>query len=320
MNITILGSGRWASYLAWYLHSIHHRVCLWGRNNSKRFQALKDQRSNEYLTLDSAIQMTDSLQAALDYSDLVIIAIASQGLRALAKEMNSVLTKEKTFVLAMKGLEKSTGKRLSIIMEEEIPQPKKLAVWVGPTQVEDALQGTPNCMIIASNHGDVAKDLVQSFSSSTLRLYVGLDVIGSEIGAALKNVIGIIAGMLDGLHLSSLKGALMARGTLEVSRLVETLGGKKETIYGLSHLGDYEATLFSKYSHNRAFGEAFIRHETYPYLAEGYDTTEAVYHLAKSYQVSMPIIEAAYAVLFQKQDPYQMLHQLLIRESKEEFA
>lgn len=320
MNITILGSGRWASYLAWYLHSIHHQVCLWGRNDSKRFQALKEQRSNEYLTLDSSIQMTDSLQEALDYSDIIIIAIASQGLRSLAKEMNLVLTQKKTFVLAMKGLEKSTGKRLSMIMEEEITQPMRLAIWVGPTQVEDALQGTPNCMIIASNHLDIAKDLVQSFSSSTLRLYVGIDVIGSEIGAALKNVIGIIAGMLDGLHLSSLKGALMARGTLEVSRLVEALGGKKETVYGLSHLGDYEATLFSKFSHNRAFGEAFIRKEAYPYLAEGYDTTEAVYHLAKTHHVSMPIIEAAYAVLFQKQDPYQRLHQLLIRESKEEFA
>src|SRR5699024_596016 len=127
------------------------------------------------------------------------------------------------------------------------------------------------------------------FSSDLIRFYYGQDLIGNEIGAAAKNVIGIAAGMLDGLHLSTLKGALMSRGTREVARLIQALGGNELSAYGLCHLGDYEATVFSKYSHNRQFGESFVKGEEYTKLAEGYYTVRAMLQMGKNYGVDLPI-------------------------------
>lgn len=120
-------------------------------------------------------------------------------------------------------------------------------------------KGIPNCMVIDSKNHEIKEKLVNSFSSSLIRFYVGTDLIGSEIGAAAKNVIGIAAGMLDGFGYASLKGALMARGTREIARLIKALGGNEMSAYGLCHLGDYEATLFSKWSHNRSYGENYVR-------------------------------------------------------------
>lgn len=165
-------------------------------------------------------------------------------------------------------------RRLSEIAEEAVGDCNDVAVWLGPGHVQEFVNGVPNCMVIDSRSEAVKERLIAWLSGGLIRFYYGTDLIGNEIGAAAKNVIGIAAGMLDGMGLSSLKGALMSRGTREVSRLIAAMGGNGFSAYGLCHLGDYEATVFSQYSHNRRFGELFVRGEPYTELAEGYDTVK----------------------------------------------
>jgi glycerol-3-phosphate dehydrogenase (NAD(P)+) len=192
-------------------------------------------------------------------------------------------------------------------------------VWLGPGHVQEFYKGIPNCMVIDSNNDLVKKLLVDKFSSNLIRFYYGQDLIGNEIGAAAKNVIGIAAGMLDGLELSTLKGALMSRGTREVARLIKAVGGNELSAYGLCHLGDYEATVFSKFSHNRRFGEAYVRHEAYNELAEGYHTVKALMNLGKNYGVDLPICSAVYDMLYNDKDTKEVLENLFTRSIKNEF-
>lgn len=174
-------------------------------------------------------------------------------------------------------------------------------------------------MVIDSKSEEVKEKLIASLSGGLIRFYYGTDLIGNEVGAAAKNVIGIAAGMLDGMGLTSLKGALMSRGTREVSRLIEAMGGNGFSAYGLCHLGDYEATVFSPYSHNRRFGEMFVRGEAYTELAEGYDTVKALCLLADRHHVDLPICRAVYAVLYDGAQPKEQMGQLFTRSLKREF-
>ena len=220
----------------------------------------------------------------------------------------------------MKGLEQGTGRRLSQIAQENLDPSNAVAVWLGPGHVQEFCRGIPNCMVIDSSREDVKRLLVQSFSSDLIRFYYGEDLIGNEVGAAAKNVVGIAAGFLDGKGLSSLKGALMSRGTREVARLIQAMGGSQLSAYGLCHLGDYEATVFSRYSHNRQFGESFIRGETYTDLAEGYYTVEALVLLGERYGVELPICRAVHRILYCGADPMAELRTLLDRDLTREFG
>ena len=161
--------------------------------------------------------------------------------------------------------------------------------------------------------------LVNEFSSNLIRFYYGRDLIGNEVGAAAKNVIGIAAGMLDGKGISSLKGALMSRATSEVARLIEAMGGDMRSAYGLCHLGDYEATVFSQFSHNRAFGEAYVQGKKFEKLAEGYYTAAAIQNLCKTHGVEMPICQGIYSILYENADPSAVLDSLFARSLKNEF-
>ena len=194
-----------------------------------------------------------------------------------------------------------------------------VAVWLGPGHVQEFAAGVPNCMVIDAQSEAVKKRLVGALSGGLIRFYYGTDLIGNEIGAAAKNVIGIAAGMLDALGVSSLKGALMSRGTREIARLIDAMGGNELSAYGLCHLGDYEATVFSPYSHNRRFGEAFISGQAYNELAEGYHTVRALHALAARYGVDLPICETVYRVLYEKADAREALNALFTRSLKREF-
>ena len=174
-------------------------------------------------------------------------------------------------------------------------------------------------MVIDSANEALKRELVEAFSGKLIRFYFGSDLIGNEVGAAAKNVIGIAAGMLDGMGVSSLKGALMARGAREVARLIRAMGGNELSAYGLCHLGDYEATVFSRFSHNRQFGESFVKGEAYTDLAEGYYTVKAMMKLADRYKVELPISTAVYAVLYEGVPPKAAIDALFERSLKEEF-
>ena len=319
MKITVIGCGRWGSLITWYLDRLGHEVTLYGREGSVNMRRFLETRSNDLLTLPESVRLSTSLEVAKD-CDTLIISINSQGLRALLeRELAPLGLKEKMIVLCMKGIEISTGKRLSEIVDEVLPSSNHAAVWLGPGHVQEFYAGIPNCMVIDSRDTETKQKLIDAFSGELIRFYYGQDLIGNEIGAAAKNVIGIAAGFLDGMKLSTLKGALMSRGTREVARLIEALGGNPVSAYGLCHLGDYEATVFSPYSHNRKFGECFIRGEAFDALAEGYYTVAALKKMAEKLGVELPICETVYRILYEKSDFHLEMDALFHRDLKSEF-
>ncbi len=312
MNIFVIGCGRWGSLITWYLDHIGHRVTLYGRKSSPRMQSFLATRQNDLLTLPPSVGLTTEL-ADIAASEVVIISVGAQGLRALLGEEPLRTLRGKAVVLCMKGLEMGTGERLSVIASSLLHESNTVAVWLGPGHVQEFYRGIPNCMVIDSENETVKQRLVREFSSDLIRFYYGGDMIGNEVGAAAKNVVGIAAGFLDGVEMSSLKGALMSRGTREVARLIKAMGGNELSAYGLCHLGDYEATVFSPYSHNRQFGESFIRNQDYHRLAEGYYTVEALMLLEQRYHVELPICRAVHAILYEHADPRAELQALLRR-------
>ena len=317
-NIFVIGCGRWGSFIAWYLDRIGHHVTLYGRSTSTNMQEFLKTRKNDYLSLPESINLTTSYDQC-DQADIIVISVGSQVLYQVAEQLKQLEIKDKTIVLCMKGIEIETGRRLSQVMNDTIDHSNKVAVWLGPGHVQEFYRGIPNCMVIDSNHEIVKDELVKGFSSDLIRFYYGTDLIGSEIGGAAKNVIGIAAGILDGLDMSSLKGALMARGTREIGRLIAAMGGDENSAYGLCHLGDYEATLFSKHSQNRMYGEMFAQKKPYSKLAEGYYTVKALRNLGKSYGVELPICEAVYSVLYENVDLKEGFGKLFQRSLKNEF-
>lgn len=319
-KISILGCGRWGTCVAWYCNYIKKEVKLWGRDFSNRFKDLNNNRKNQYLQLPENLQMTSSLSEALEHGDYIIISISSQQLRNFTLELKHYDLKDKIFILCMKGIESSTGNRLTQILKQELGSQLRVAVWVGPGHVQSLVKGIPTCMIISSEDFSLAKSLGQDLNSQLIRFYYSEDLIGNEVGAAAKNVIGIAAGMLDGFSYKSLKGALMARGAREISSLIYAMGGEELTAYGLSHLGDYEATLFSEYSHNRKFGELLMQGKTFTQLAEGAETVKALMVLAEKYQVELPISKAVYEIIYENADAKKTLPSLFMRPIKKEFS
>ena len=318
MKIAVIGCGRWGSLITWYLSGLGHELTLYGRKTSPHMQRFLKDRANDLLTLPQEVRLTCDLQRACE-AEVIVISIASQGLRGLMEELRPLELKNKAFVLCMKGIEIGTGKRLSQIVSEAVDPTCAVAVWLGPGHVQAFFAGIPNCMVIDSENQELKRRLVEEFSGELIRFYFGTDLIGNEIGAAAKNVIGIAAGMLDGLNRAALKGALMARGTREVARLIAAMGGDEQSAYGLCHLGDYEATLFSPYSHNREFGERFVKGEDCSFLAEGYYTVKAMMELSATYGVELPICRAVYEALYEGREPSEALSELFHRTLKNEF-
>lgn len=318
MKITVIGNGRWGSFIAWYLDKTGHEVLSYGRKNSKETQKFLATRSNGLLTFPESIEVSTDLQKALQ-AEIIVVSIPSQGLRELMGQLREEGAKNKLFVLCMKGIEIGTGKRLTQVVHEEADPTCRSAVWLGPGHVQEFTRNVPNCMVIDSENWADKELLIESFSSDLIRFYYGDDLIGNEIGAAAKNVVGIAAGMLDGFGLTSLKGALMSRGTREYARLICAMGGKQNSAYGLCHLGDYEATVFSQYSHNRMFGEQFVKGEPYDKLAEGYYTVKALMELSEKTGEELPISQAVYNILYNGIPPKEALNALFSRTLKQEF-
>jgi glycerol-3-phosphate dehydrogenase (NAD(P)+) len=325
-NVTVLGCGRWGSFHAWYQSKIlKNNALMWGRAQDECFHNVQKSRKNNFVDLPDDIAIITDLQAALDHAEYIIVSISAQAVRDLAQNIAACNPKNKTFILCMKGICQRTGERLSQIIQSHVDETNKICVWVGPGHVQDFTSGQPNVMVIAATDITVASNVATAFSSDLIKLYINNDLVGAEIGAAAKNVMGIAAGMLDGAHAQSLKGALMTRGTHEVSRLIKAMGGDIMTAYGLSHLGDFDATLYSQESNNRTYGEEFYRaweEKREPKsrgLAEGISSSEAFMVLAGKYNVEMPICKMVYQILYQGLSPRQAFREWFNRALAHEF-
>ncbi len=321
MNITVIGSGRWGSFISWYLAGMGFSVRIYGKKESAAFAELRNTRKNEYITLPQTVSFTDELTDAVAFADTIVISVGAQDFPGLMDEIKGVLggNGDKTYLLCMKGIVEDGGRRLSEVLYETLGEDSRCVVWVGPGHAQDFVRGIPNCMLMASKDEKLANEMADKYSSALIRFYHSTDVIGCEVGAATKNVIGIAAGILDGMGYSSLKGALMARGPREIARLTSAMGGDERSIFGLCHLGDYEATLFSVHSHNRRFGEAFVKGESYEKLAEGVYTVRSLMLLKERYGVEMPICTAVYDVIHGGCDPKEAMASLFLRARRSEF-
>ncbi len=319
MNISVLGCGRWGSFIGWYLVNNNHKVIQWGTEGNYSFDVLKNTGRNEYVELDSRIILSSDLKFAIESSEIIIISISAQSLRSFMKRITEFNVCDKKFILCMKGIEVETGKRLSEVVIESGIDENNVAVWIGPGHIQAFTKGLPNCMVIDSKNKQLVKYLADNLRGDLIRFYYGDDIIGSEIGAAAKNVMGIAAGMLDGGGYATLKGPLMARGAREVARLIKALGGNEISAYGLCHLGDYETTLFSEYSNNRKFGEMYVKGEPFTKLAEGVSTAKAMRDLGIKYNVDLPITNAVYNIIYNKKDPMKEFLNLFSRSTRKEF-
>ena len=325
MKVSVLGCGRWGSFIAWYLCNHGHDVYSWGPEEDYSYKVLKETGKNEYVELDKRIHLTCNLEEAVAHAETIIISISSQGLRGFMQRITAYDVSDKNFVLCMKGIEVSTGCRLSEVLTQSGISPDRIAAWVGPGHIQAFTQGIPNCMVIDSANAALKKMLADEFKSDLIRFYYGEDLIGTELGAAAKNVMGIIAGVLDGCGYEALKGSLMTRGAREVARLIKAMGGNELSAYGLAHLGDYEATLFSPFSHNRKYGEMIVKGEKFEKLAEGVPTSAAMKALGEKYNVDLPLTNAVYEICYGESElSYRercekMLAKLFARDTMSEF-
>ena len=212
MRVSVLGCGRWGTFLAWYLRRSGQEVTLYGRKGSKRMEGLLATRTNGVVSLPEEVRLTQDLREALQ-NDTLVVSVGSQSLRGLLGEVRALGGTGRRFVLCMKGLEAATGKRLSTIVKEELGEDTPVAVWLGPGHVQEFTAGVPNCMVLDSQDEALQEELITAFSSQLIRFYYGRDMIGNEIGGASKNVIGIAAGMLDGLGLTK---AQMAEDVMRI--------------------------------------------------------------------------------------------------------
>lgn len=321
IKVTVVGCGRWGSFLAWYANQLGHKVTVYGKSGEISYEQLVMTHKNEYVTLPKSVDITNDLVRSIKSADVVLVSVPSQVFRDVMGDIRgSCDMTGKYLVTCMKGIEISTGKRLSEVAIEFGLEKWQIAVWAGPGHVQEFTVGNPNCMLIDGYERSTIDRIVEFFKSPLIRFYYGSDVIGTEIGAAAKNVMGIVAGVLDGMNLTTLKGALMARGSREVARLIEKLGGNPLSAYGLCHIGDYETTLFSQHSHNRMWGENYARGKKYDKLAEGVHTARAMSLLADKHNVDMPITSAVNTMILDKIPPRTVMEQLFDRALKEDLV
>ncbi|MEJ7607789.1 MAG: NAD(P)H-dependent glycerol-3-phosphate dehydrogenase [Bryobacteraceae bacterium] len=326
-SLSVIGAGSWGSALAVILAPRFEYVHLWARS-PELVLSLKSSRQNDsYLpgvTLPKNVNFHSDLQLALDSSDTVLLAVPSQHLRSVLRR--ATLSPHMAIVSAVKGIETGTLHRMSQLIADELRFPAPVAVLSGPTFAAEVAAGGPAAVVISSVNADLASRIQSAFSGPTFRLYTNDDPIGVELGAALKNVIAIGAGICHGLDVGhNSVAALVTRGLAEITRLAIALGGKPGTLAGLAGLGDLVLTCTGALSRNRRLGiELAHGHRLETILAstkmvvEGVATTYAAVDLAQRNGVEMPIVQEMDAILRLGKQPRQGIRDLMDRSLKSE--
>ncbi|MEM2174600.1 MAG: NAD(P)H-dependent glycerol-3-phosphate dehydrogenase [Candidatus Micrarchaeia archaeon] len=314
MNIGFIGAGRWGSVLINHLAKRENIIFVYDKNIVPE----KFKKRN--------IKVLKDLKGIKDCS-VILLTVPSYSLREILKELKEIIKKQKTiFVSGIKGIEENSLKRMSEIIYEYFPK-NPIAVLCGPGIPEEVALGIPTTLVIACKDREIGEKLQKLLSFDNIRVYYQDDIIGCEIGGAIKNVIAIASGILDGKNFGiNTKSALISRGLAEIMRLGIKLGALPLTFAGLSGVGDLIVTCFSKYSRNYQLGfalgkgeklEEFLRKEKG--VIEGYHTAKTIYQLKDKYKVEMPICEGIYQILFLKRDINEVIQKLLKRSLKEEF-
>ncbi|MBP2653555.1 MAG: hypothetical protein H6Q73_1124 [Firmicutes bacterium] len=325
MKIAVIGAGSWGTAIAGMLGQKHDNVVLWARNSALIEKMTMSRENAAYLPgvkLADTVNFTDDLCAAAAGAELVILVTPSHGLRETASRLASILAKETIIVTATKGLEIGTLKRMSEVVAEEIPfLANKIAALSGPNHAEEVGFKQPSATVVASPWRKVAEIVQDAFISSYFRVYTNPDIVGVELGGALKNIIALGAGACEGLGFGdNAKSALITRGLAEITRLGMAMAAKPLTFAGLSGIGDLIVTCTSCHSRNHRAGLLLAEGKTVEEIqsatnmvVEGIRSTMAAYELAKRYGVEMPITQEIYRVLYENADPKEAVSQLMSR-------
>jgi glycerol-3-phosphate dehydrogenase (NAD(P)+) len=337
-RIAIIGAGAWGTGLAIVLgrnrtHHVPHNVRLWA-NESEVTESITRNRINERFlpgfVLPESIAATSDLNTALDAAEIVVSVMPSQHCRALFERMAPALRPETLFVSCTKGLEDGTLLRMTEVIGDVLGSRKfnpRVAALSGPSFAKEVARGDPTAVTVASVDGEVTRTVQQAFNDSRFRVYTNDDVIGVELGGALKNVIAIAAGICDGIGLGhNSAAALITRGLAEMARLVVACGGRLDTIAGLAGLGDLVLTCTGDLSRNRSVGVELGKGRKLPDIiadmhgavAEGVFTTKAAVGLARKKNVEMPITEQMFAILENGKPPQQAIEGLMTRAARSE--
>ena len=326
MRIAVLGAGSWGTALAILFADGGHEVTLWGRDGVDELRANRENR--RYLPgrrLPDAIDVTGDLKAAAAGRDLVVIALPSASVRAVARAAAPAVARGSTVVCASKGLEEQTCLTLDRVIGEVIPQ-SPVVLLSGPTFAAEIAAGLPAAAVAASRDAAAASLVQGCFAGGRLRVYTTEDVVGVAVGGALKNVIAIAAGCSDGLGFgSNARAALITRGLHEIGRLATRLGGNPLTLAGLAGMGDLVLTCTGDLSRNRTVGFKLGQGQRLAdilaemrMVAEGVKSAESVYLLARRLGVEMPIVEKAYQILHEDKPARQAVMELMARDLKAE--
>jgi glycerol-3-phosphate dehydrogenase (NAD(P)+) len=323
-RLTVLGAGSWGTALAIALASRFEQVYLWARDAAQADLLAIRRENARYLPgfqLPEHVSVRHDLAASLADADVVLSVVPSRYLHEVIKQAAPFIKAPTPVVSATKGIEEITLRRMSQLIAEMLGAPARLAVLSGPTFAREIAAGEPAAIVIAAENAGVAAQIQRAFSTPALRFYTSQDPVGVEIGAALKNVIALGAGVCKGLGLGSNSvAALVTRGLAEITRLAVVLGGKERTLSGLAGLGDLVLTATGNLSRNRAVGVqlgqgrklAEILAQT-TMVAEGVSTCRAAYQLALRHGVTLPITSKMYEVLYENKDPLLAIRELMER-------
>lgn len=325
-NIAIIGSGSWGVAIAIHLAKLGHNVRIWSFAQDE-CDLINNERKCKFLPnaeIPNGIQCTTSYQEAIEGSELIIHVTPSKFTRSIVNEYKQYVTKQ-PIVICSKGFEKDSLLTLDEVIQEEMPN-AKIAVLSGPSHAEEVSIAMPTLLVAASKYDAVLKLVQDTFMCSNMRIYTSKDVKGVELGGALKNIIAFCAGVAAGIGLGdNTFAALITRGLAELTRLGVQLGGQRDTLYGLSGLGDLIVTCLSEHSRNRRAGKLIGQgkslEETKKEVGmtiESIDNIEVAHELAKLHNIEMPIVEAVYGILYEGLKPEDAVDMLMNRAKKSE--
>lgn len=329
MHISIIGGGAWGTTLGQVLIDNGHKVLIYDVNQENINKINQKKHPFFDAILPDSIQATNSLDEIIDFSSIYLLSVPTKVIRDVLKLINTKIDRPSIFINVSKGIEPNTLKRVSEIVSEEIDK-DKLAGFValtGPSHAEEVILRHLTLLVAASNDMDLAVKIQHTFSNDQyLRVYTSKDLIGAEVGGAIKNAIAVISGACTGLGLGeNARAAVITRGIVEIVRVVELMGGKKETAFGLTGIGDLIVTASSEHSRNfqagKKLGLGYSLEEIYAgqkQTIEGIRTIEAMHDLSREHNVELPMINIAYDIIYNDLPVKQGLQKLLNRDLKSE--
>ena len=329
-KVGVMGAGSWGTALALLLHSNGHQVTVWSINEEEVEMLSKEREHKSKLPgvkIPEDMVFTSDMETSIKEKDFLVLAVPSAFTRGTARNMKPFVKEGQIIVDVAKGIEEDTLMTLSQQIEEEIPQ-ANVAVLSGPSHAEEVGRGLPTAVVIGAKTEETARYLQEMFMNHVFRVYISSDMLGMELGGALKNVIALAAGIADGMgYGDNTKAALITRGIAEIARLGVKMGGALESFTGLTGIGDLIVTCASVHSRNRKAGYLMGQGKTMEeamaevkMVVEGVYSAKAAAKLGKKYGVALPIVDKVNEVLFEGKDPKEAVDELMLRDSKAEHS